>query len=487
MAKPRSRPAPRSRGTEKVSTERPNWLTRLRHRLEHWYENLESLGFSVHGAQFFLIWWKRLGIRWSVALFVSFIVPVTQYSLLSMAMNRGVPLMVGDLGVRFEAEDWKLHLWGLRGTARNVRLVRHDRSTPVFTADEIEFNARAWSLLTGLFTKRQHFDEITIRGADVVIEQTLLHEINWRKFLDSVKLERREAVARGDYQSDAIYFDRVRVSYVEETPSNSSSGVIQTTQSRIYVDDVSGEILDLVQAKTSGETPTRFEGKGRSADGIVQVSGRGRIFAPVGQKRGVEALNANVYLENIGMGAFTRMVSTTIILPMRGTLRGTIEFFPTSAGLDCRATLVAEGLHFVRNPQFAIVPAVYRQLDSDLRTFSTSSPFDPCTGGKNTASGLLASFNSQTTVTAPRSVRTAVLRDERAFGNALADSVTSDVATHLARTVGAQASTLVGAETGAVVENTLAPKKGSDGDKSNPVVQGAKGIGKGFKRLFGGK
>jgi hypothetical protein len=46
-----------------------------------------------------------------------------------------------------------------------------------------------------------------------------------------------------------------------------------------------------------------------------------------------------------------------------------------------------------------------------------------------------------------------------------------------------------------VIENALAPKptptpkndEKDDGTTSNPVVQGAKGIGKGFKRLFGGK
>jgi hypothetical protein len=477
------------RGSGEKSIERPDWLTRVRMRLSHWYENLEALGFSLHGAQFFLIWWKKLGIRWSLALFFTFFVPVAEYSLLSWAMNQGVPLMLGNLGVRFEAEEWKLHLWGPRGVARKVRLVRDERSAPVFTADEIEFNVKVKSLVRSLWSHSQHFDLIAIRGADVLIEQSLLNEVNWSKFLDSVTPERREAVLSGAFQSDAIYFERVRVSYVEETPSHSGNGVIQTTQSRIYVDDVSGEFLDLIQSKES-ETPTRFEMKGRSAEGIVQVSGRSRFFAPAGQKRGVEALNAKVYLENIGMGAFSRTVPTTIILPARGTLRGTIEIFPTSAGLDCRSNLLAEGLYFVPNPQYAIVPAVYRQLENDLRTFSTSGEFDPCNGGR-TAAGLLASFNSQTTVTAPRSVRVAVARDQQGFGNALAESITSDLASHFARSAGVQTTAIVGAQTGAVIENALAPKPKTDAkgdeDKSNPVVQGAKGIGKGFKRLFGGK
>jgi hypothetical protein len=486
--------ATRSRGSKKKSPERPNWLTRIRMRFERWYENIEALGFSLHGAQFFLIWWKRLGIRWSLALLFTFIVPLAEYSLLSFVMNQGVPLMIGNLGVRFEAEEWKLHLWGPRGVARKVRLVRDQHSAPVLTADEIEFNVKVKSLVTSLVTKRLHFDEVVIRGADVLVEQSLVHEVNWKKFLDSVKPENRDKVLSGAYQSDAIYFERVRVAYVEETPSNSGNGVIQTTQSRIYVDDVSGEFIDLIQAEKPEETPTRFELKGRSAEGIVQVSGRSRFFAPSGQKRGVEALNAKIYLENIGMGAFSRTVPTTIILPARGTLRGTIEVFPTSTGLDCRSNLLAEGLYFVPNPQYAIVPAVYRQLENDLRTYSASSPFDLCKGGR-TASGLLASFNSQTTVTAPRSVRLAVARDQQGFGTTLADSITSDLASHFARTAGAQTTAIVGAQTGAVIENALAPKptptpkndEKDDGTTSNPVVQGAKGIGKGFKRLFGGK
>jgi hypothetical protein len=451
---------------------------RTRDRLEktnHW---LEPLGLGVHGAGFFFTWWRKLGLGWAIALALTFSVPLSEYSLLNLAMKHGVPLAFGDFGVRFEAESWDLHLFGVRGTAHKVKLLQDEGSAPVFTANEIEFNATLGALVGRLRNKPQVFDSITVRDAEVHLEQSLAGEWNWMAFLDTVPKDRRDAVARGQYQTRALNFERLHVVYLENIPSNSGGGVIQTAQARIYVDDVTGSIRDLIVPQSSGDLPTRFQWKGRSSDGLVQVSGRGAFFAPDNGGGPPGLLTVKIYLENIGMGAYARMVSTTSLMPVRGTLRGTIDVRSTPSGNICAANLVAEDVQFAPNPRVVLARSQYDQLQNDLRSYKASGAFDPCEGEytQQNATAVLASFNAQTTSHASAAVRLAAVRDQKNFGLVLANSATNDLIDRLARQVGRRIpGGAVGAQTGQTLQK----------EKPNAVTKGVQTIGKGFKKLFG--
>lgn len=463
-------PTPRRRRTRKP---------KLRTRLERSLKWLAPLGVSVPGSGFFFIWWKRLGLNWAIALSVTFLIPVSQFSLLTFAMKRGVPYMMGDFGVTFAAEEWDLHLVGLRGTARNVKISRDARSAPVLTADEIEFNATLSAIVGRLIGRPQIFDEIVVRNGDIRIEQSLSGEWNWAKFVEAVPADRRRAAAIGQYQTRSLVFERVRIEYVENIPSASGGGVIQSTQARVFADDVKGAFTGLVAPASRSELPTTFELEGRSSDGIVQISGRGAFFSPAGETLSTAPVVLKVYLENLGMGAYGRTVSTTSLMPVRGTLRGTVDVERTLERLTCRSTLIADEVEFAPNPRVVLARAEYDRLTYDLRGYRASGPFDPCGLGSGdsgqTASGMLAALNWQTTETAPPSVRLSAARDEQSFGRAVAASVTADITGQLAREAGRRAASLIGEGTGSAVEQ----------QGGNALSKGARSVGRGFKRLFG--
>jgi hypothetical protein len=462
-------PKPRRRRTRK-----PKFRTRLERTLK-W---VEPLGLKIPGSGFFFYWWKKLGLNWAVALCVTFLIPVSQFSLLNFAMKNGVPYMLGDFGVTFEADDWDLHLFGLRGTAHNVRMARDSRSEPVLTADEVEFNATLGAILGRLLGRTQVFDEIIVRDGHIRIEQALNGDVNWWTFVETVPSERRRAVSIGQYQTRALIFDRVRIEYVENIPSSSGSGVIHTAQARVHADDVKGTFRSLIVPASSGDMPTTFELEGRASDGIVQISGRGSFFTSEAQPNAPSLLEVKVYLDNLGMGAFARTVSTTSLTPVRGTLRGTVDVRRTPESIVCRSTLMADDVELVPNPRVVLVRAEYDALARDLRGYRASGEFNPCGAGTDdsqTASGVLASFNTQTTHTAPASVRFTAARDEQSFGRAVSAGVTQDIVNRLAQDAARRAGSLIGSITADAVEQ----------QGGSALTKGARNVGRGFKKLLG--
>ena len=109
----------------------------------------------------------------------------------------------------------------------------------------------------------------------------------------------------------------LRIEYVENIPSASGGGVIQTTQARVFADDVKGAFNDLVVLSSPADMPTTFELEGRSSDGIVQISGRGAFFSRADETGAAAPLALKVYLDNLGMGAYGRSVSTMSLVRVR--------------------------------------------------------------------------------------------------------------------------------------------------------------------------
>ncbi len=476
--RPRKRPATRRSSPRRTRTiQQPSSFgERTRERLEGVQRWLEPLGLGVHGAGFFFTWWRKLGLNWAIALTLGFFLPLSEFSLLSLAMRHGVPLAFGDFGVQFEAESWDVHLFGLRGTAHKVRLARDDRSAPVLTADEIEFNATLAGLVGRLFDRPQIFDSIDIRGGELHLEQSLAGDWNWAEFIESVPADRRTQVARGQYEARALRFQNLRVVYLENVPSGSGGGVIQTAQARIYVDDVNGSVSNLVAPGSGAEAASRFNWKGRTADGLVEVSGQASFFAPDASAPGSAPFAVRIYLENIGMGAYARMVSTTNLLPVRGNLRGTIDVRRTAADTTCISSIVADDVQFAPNPRLVLARTQYDELEAMLRGYRTSGAFDACAAGQfRNASTLLASFNAQATTTAPRAVRLAATRDQQSFGAVLASSAASDIGERLGREAVGRLPLRGDTQTGQALQR----------EAPNAVTKGVRTVGKGFKKLFG--
>jgi hypothetical protein len=493
---------------------------RVRQRLERVYEWVEASGMTLHGAAFTLVWWRKAGFRWVVALVLLVGAPVGGYSRLVYSAVHLIPGWISDFGLAFEAKDWEIHPFALTSVARNVTLRRDERSAPVFTAAEVEFHGSAWTLVRGLFAGGS-YSEITVRHGELLLEQSLGGSWNWEELLDAVPAARRDDAMRELYEIAALNFDNFKIVYTEHVPGNSGGGVIQAAQAIVYIDDVNGSILDLTERDRPDARPTRFHFKARSADGIIEVKGnaglgaRGSdherasgphvIPASAGASAGQTVqldgpfFDMSLYLENIGLGAYSQMVPTTRIMPTRGTLRGTIDVGRGQQGVTCRASLAADNLEFAPNPRLVVVKTQYDELQRGLNGFRVSGPFDPCeapepgrrpAGDKPvTVSAVLASLNAQSTKRAPPTVRAYAAFDQQQIAGIAASGDLQRLVGSIAGALGAQVAQKAGAQAGQLVRQSIAGSNGSSSrqpEQGNVATRGLKNLGGGLKRLFGG-
>jgi hypothetical protein len=467
----------------------------LRGRLEALNGWMESIGFSSNTVDFLLAWWRKLGTTGAAAVMLAVILPSGGYASLAYSTSRGIPGWIGDFGVLFEAEDWDIHVLSLKSVARNVKLRRDARSEPVFTAAEVEFDGTIWSMLSSLWGGRR-YNEISVRHAEVLVERSLTGDYNWADFLRAVPQERRVAAVNGAYTIAALYLENVRFVYLEHVPGGSGSGVVRSAQSRVIFDGVNGNILNLRAPARAGELPTQFFAKARLADGVIEVRGdagflparlvntgpamqeAAMLSAPSSGggpiRRTVEDTSPDagsyamrLYLENVSMGAFGEMVGSTQMVPTRGTVEGNIEMARARADITCKSDLTMRDVAFEPNPRVVADGARYAEMNRVLATYRKSSGrFDICgedtpdavrdaTTSQGTMSAILATFNAQATDTAPPSIRAIAARDQQQLAGIVAS---------------------------ALLDGLLNPTPSDRG-----LTGGLKSVGRGIRRLFGGR
>jgi hypothetical protein len=493
---------------------------------------LSAAELGIPGVGFYLGWWKRLGLRWTLPLLFVIGLPAGAYSTMAHAAGSVVPGWINNFGVAFEAGSWDFSIWGLTATASDVALRADSRAEPVFTAREVEFDGSLRTLLASLFSERAFYNTIVVRGGELHLEQSLTGDWNWSDFLRRVPAERRANALNGLYQANALYVEDAKVVYTEHVPSQSGGGVIQTAQATIFVDDVNGWITDLVRPASADDRPTHFDFKARSADGRIEIRGDAGMFASaetsaagtatagspaapvtVRTTSGIESgavasvfsgptVSVRVFLDNIGMGAYGRMVSTTLLQPVRGTLRGSIEVTRTQEGIVCISNLAVDDVQFAPNARLIPVRAQYDTLQRDLVAYRQSGAYDACgtpdsqrridRPSARTLTALLASFNAQTTEDAPMSVQAVAAYDQEQITGTVANAVLADTTGRLAAIMGREVGQLLGPQSGAAIEAALGGKSNRDGsvdgqpNSNNPLASGIRSVGSGFKRLFGG-
>lgn len=504
-----------SRGTMRVAG--------VAEKIYHW---LEAAQIPIHGFGFFLAWWRRLGTMWMSAFLLALSAPVGGYSVLSYTATHSIPDWIGDFGVEFDAKEWSVHPFSLTAEAHDVTLRRDSHSDPVFTAATVEFSGSVRTLLAGIFRRGAVYNEILVRQGEVKVEQSLNGDWNWVDFIEGVPADRRRDAMQGLYEIKDVRFENLKIVYTEHVPGNSGGGVIQTTQATIYIDDVNGHVSDLRPSTIEEDRPTGFQLKARTADGIIEMKGEAALFtttqtsaADAGLVRvstgGTLSARASgptfsmkLYLENIGMGAFSQMVPTTTIQPVKGTLRGNLELVRsrTAPAVICRANLVAEDVQFAPNPRMIPAREDRDKIQYQLIGYHMTGPYDPCPKGvpsgqpdmpqpdsPSTGSGLLAAFNAQTTGTAPAAVRALTAFDQQKFGGRLGAAAVAALGARLNTQMVNDVSRVLGPQSGAAMKQAL----GGSGTKApataapassqgNPVASGAKSVGRGIKRLFGG-
>ena len=154
--------------------------------------------------------------------------------------------------------------------------------------------------------------------------------------MEAVPQTRVDEAVQGIYQVNALVLEDLRISYIEHIQGGSGDGIIRTAEAQVKIDEMRGQIVDLIQPERSGERPIRFNLRGRSADGVFEISGNVALFPPksgapkpprndnvilaaaarfTGLALPGRPFELSIYLENIAAGAYGKMVPVTTIIP----------------------------------------------------------------------------------------------------------------------------------------------------------------------------
>lgn len=399
---------------------------KLRRQVESAHKWLAVSGSGVPGLGIFLFYWKKLGLIWSLPLVFLIAAPLGGYSALAHTTSSVIPDWVGDFGVHFTARDWHIDLMNLSVTARGVSISRTDGDKPVLTADELVFDGNLRTLTRGMFSPGGYYHHITLRRGQLHLEQSRTGDWNWMQFLDAVPADRRTAALAGLYQIDGLFIDDLDIVYIEHVRSGSGGDVSETSTATIHVDDVTGSILGLRRAPNPDERPTSFDITARTAGGRLELKGDAALFAPPARTQGAtEApfFGLRLRFDTIGMAALARMLPTTRVAPVGGSITGRVNLDRTASGLACTSEVTVSELQLAANPRLVTDRAELARVTQDLSTYRMSGPYDACrplsdtatepTEGAHTMSAQMASFNAQTTEGASPGVRLLAALDQR--------------------------------------------------------------------------
>lgn len=491
-------PAPEEPGSPVGDPVEPVRAPRGGHGLWEW---VEASGVELVGIGRLRFLLRRFGLKGLLVLAIIAGYPVGQYSLISYGVNSTLPVLAGDFGVRFEAEEWAYHPLALKAIARRVRVVpeHHTGGTPLFTAAEVEFKGSLASTLSGLgelvMLRRFHtFNEIVIKYGQLNLERSRTGTVNWWEYAEAVPDARMRELMAGLYRIRAVVVENASIAYIEHLVGNSGSGVIQTAQAAFNVDGINGAITDIRPALAGDRLPTRVRASARSSDGLIDLEGRmalGPDRAGAGRSDGLLAVSASTpdrggfgyelvfVLNNVGAAALTRSLPATTVRATGGFVHGRITLRHDAP--TCETDLLMENVTYAATPELVPSRQEYATLQRQLRDRTVSKPFAGCATPVSDAPSddqqlrsmppliaLAASFNEQANADAPREVRLAVARDSQALTGRASSLVFQEMARHLPPGV-------------AEMIDEAAPSS-----SGNAITRGASGVGSGIRRLFGG-
>jgi hypothetical protein len=497
----------------------------IRNRFHKMKETLEAGGIDFPGVGTILYLWRKLGFKGMLLVILLVGFPLGQYSLLRSAVYSALPGMIGGFGLEFYAEDWSLEPLSLRATARNVRIHAPSDEKPALTAGDIEFQGSVETFLYSffdmvtfhLFGLPQPFNKVTVRHGEIHLERSLTGHLNWSDFIEAVPQTRVDEAVQGIYQVNALVLEDLRISYIEHIQGGSGDGIIRTAEAQVKIDEMRGQIVDLIQPKRSGERPTRFNLRGRSADGVFEISGNVALFPPKSgapkpprnddvilatagrQDSQVSALpgrpfELSIYLENIAAGAYGKMVPVTTIIPVNGVIAGRAKVVSTGVKPECEGNFTLKDVRFAPNALILTKVSDFEAVRTKVEGFSYSGPFELCGTKLETApapdrseppaSTMLVSLTEQATSDASPAVKALVSRDRQILRG-------EHPAITIEQLTNAAAQEVVGRVAGSVANKIPGGNTASaalqDENTTTSLTKGVKSVGNGIKRLFGRK
>lgn len=492
-------------------------------RLERLLLLLQDLGVAPSLAERALSWWKRFGGRPALVLAVAVVLPLLRYEYVPWAMSHTVETLAEGYGVDLAVAKWS-------GSLTDIKLIGHDvtiatrgpfRERRLLHADTIEFD---WSLARGLangwtrvsacwaraITLRpcplpeEVFHHVAIDRATLHLERTMAGAWNAAAAFDVASVDELTRLVQG-LRIPAIDARELTVTWVEQLPGDSGGGLLEQRTSKLEFAHVAAGIDNLQLPLDARENPSRFTFDGETADGQVSVAG---VLNASRWGRGgwAPSYDLTFQLANFGAAALARFAAPdATLVPKSGTVQGSLRFASDGERTTvCRIDLALRDVSYTPNPRSPYSRTGGRALDEQvaplrvnevvaedcLQPLGAPQPqvLPPADPGRPEppvvrTSGRVAE-RLQTAVTAsalqdgPPLVRGAAGFDQATVveGQVLtAEQISADVAAQLGQAIG-------GAR-GATVAKALTSKDDAGG---NAVTRGARSVGRGIRRLFGG-
>ncbi len=473
---------------------------------------------------------KRLPWKWLLAIVVAGGGSALKFVVIPYVASLTVQDWAERRGVHLEVGGWHADLWDLRVKATGIKLKGADR----FTRDslleagacELDFGATyhlfqylygrpLWDLVR-LDLSAYGLSKLTIDHATLYIERRMSGHGNWDTTLARLRIARPptgtpsppaavvpvaavepeaepEVPGWPTFRPRNVELKGFKIEWIEHLPGGSGGGLIRNVQETLYIDDVEMVAHNRYAKPTGHLDEVAFNLEGRTADGRISLSG---TWAPPTEP----VLSFKTVLDNVGANAFARMVPDPALVPVSGSMNGSIELTLENDEWHCQGDLQLQNVAYQPVYDSYLARKNSDALSSGLRDFRANRRVAlDCAGLKEDEGFGLVPY-LQTTATraavqdAPKVVRAVaqveVARTEAGVAGeddlktfvqkAVAGKIGNDLTAALATTA------MSGAMTGGLPVPVPVPGVALPSPRGNPTpAPPRRGFGARFKSFFG--
>lgn len=465
-------------------------------------QDLQDLHLAPGAVERALGWWRRFGGRQAALLVLAVSMPLIRFEYLPHTLSSAAETLAEGYGVDLKVGDWETSLTDIKVTAKDVEITANGpyRDKRLFRAHAVEFD---WSLMRGLSgglarlrgcwtavfgsecrMPEEVFHKITVDGATIYMERTLAGAWNTE---DAFKVKSLEALQKAvqRWQIPAIEGNDVSVSWVEQLPGDSGGGLVEQRTSSMDFTKVNLAIEDLQVPVDDRDNPSHFRFDGQTADGQVSVKGSFNVSR---WAKGEWAPSSDVTyrLVNVGAATFGRFAAPdATVQPKAGRVDGTVHIARVGDEVSvCDMQMQFRDVTYGANPRspyYQIGGPTFVDEVGLLRISRAVSKDCKAIDGLQdvrTTQAIQTLMTSTALEEASPVVRTAA-----GFDSATVVEGRTPTRAEITSQLSGQLGQKLAGEKGAVMAQALAE---DDGKGGNVVSRGARGLGRGIKRLFGG-
>lgn len=479
-------------------------------------QDLQDLHLAPSSVERLLGFWKRFGGRRAAILGLAVTLPLIRYEYIPHALSTAVETLAEGYGLHLTVGEWETEFSDIKVVGRDVEITTGGpyREKRLFRANRVEFDwsltraiSNGFSRVTGCWTAvfgrpcalpDEIFHKITVDGASLHFERSLAGAWNTEDAFHVESLDHLADVVER-WRIPAIEGEDVSISWVEHLPGDSDGGLVEQRTSSMDFTKVTVGLSNLQVPVDDRANPTRFTFDGQTADGQVSVAG---TLNPSRWAAGAWAPSYDLTfrLVNVGAATFGRFAAPdATVLPKSGRVDGEIVMARLGSTLEkCRINVRLRDVQYAPNPRSPFSqmggPAFEQQL-ALVRVSDVVSRDCAVVGDGQREQRVSQTIQTLVTTsaldTAPPIVRGAAAYDQSAVVEgkpATPAEITQQVKQQLSASLGEaiageKGAAVARALTGTPASGTRAAAPASDG---NVVTRGAKSVGRGIKRLFGG-